>query len=109
MPDYRTVGTDISTLEAVQSLFKSQSDPWALDCLTNWIDLAVNYDRIYYALPKDADQLPLNVITPPLMERAEENGLIFKASDRHSANRVHFDLAQVQHLYDKFLQWTSSG
>jgi hypothetical protein len=106
----RQIGLDISTLEAIQSLFDSAAtdrlaDPWALECLCNWIDVTVNQDRTLYALPKALGSLDQDVVFPAFLCEVERNELIRPIDDDHTADRIQLPLEEIIRLYHGFDLW----
>src|SRR4029077_157721 len=85
------IGTDISTMEAVQSLFGKKSDPWRVECLANWIDVTVNHEKTLFALPKALDDLPQSIVFPDILRKAQSQGLISPVSDESAADRINLD------------------
>jgi len=62
MTDTQRVGLDISTMEAIQSLGRTdRHDPWALDCFATWVDVIVNHAEPRFALPKALGELDAEV------------------------------------------------
>ena len=102
------VGVDISTLEAVQSLFRSSADPWALECLSNWIDVTVNHEKTLYALPKALGDLDQAVVFPDLLRQAERRGIIGPVDDDSAADRVELSADEINRLYRIFEAWAST-
>jgi len=102
-------GIDISTLEGVQSLFRESPDPWALDCLANWIDVTVNHDRTLYALPKALGDLKADVVFPDLLRSAENEKLIGPVDDASAADRVMLSADEIGRLYTVFESWASAN
>ena len=97
MPNtHKEVGIDISTMEAVRSLFGNTADAWALECFANWIDITVNHEKIFYALPKSLDELPEDIIFPKILRDAENQDLILPGTDQLSADQVHLTGVQGQ-------------
>ena len=102
------VGVNISTMEAIQSLFAGhQADPWALDCLANWIDVAVNHERTLYALPKALADLNPNVVFPKVLQIAEQAGLIGPIEDSSAADQISFSKEEILRHYSAFEMWAS--
>jgi len=103
------VGVDISTLEAIQSLFRSSADPWALECLSNWIDVTVNHDETLYALPKALGELDQKVVFPDLLRRAERLGIIRPVDDESAADRIKLSAKEIERLYIVFEAWARAN
>lgn len=104
------VGVDISSMEAIQSLFgKRIPDPWGLECLANWIDVTVNYPTTLYALPKALGDLDLEIVLPLFLRRAEEFKLIGPVDDESAADRISLSEEEIHRLYVVFEAWASSN
>jgi hypothetical protein len=96
------VGVDISTLEAIQSLFRSSADPWALECLSNWIDVTVNHAETLYALPKALGELHADVVFPDILRKAENRGIIRPVENDSAADRIKLSATDIERHYVKF-------
>lgn len=108
MEDAAQIGTDISTMEAIQSLFSDQSDPWALECLANWIDVTINHAATFYALPKRREDLPEDIVLPNVLSLAQREGLILPAEDQPSADQIDLEQTEIERLYLVFEAWAST-
>lgn len=103
------VGIDISTMEAIQSLFGDRADPWALDCLANWIDVTVNHREPLFAMPKALGKDERDVVFPPILKKAHHDGLINPVGKASAADRIMLSPEDLQRLYIAFDVWASAN
>ncbi|HET9830593.1 MAG TPA: hypothetical protein VFP91_02740 [Vicinamibacterales bacterium] len=100
------IGTDISSFDAIDSLFSGGlADPWAVECLANWIDVTVNHARILYALPKVFREDQRDTVLSGFLQSLEDRGLIKPIEDTSTADRIELPFDEIERLYVDFRVW----
>lgn len=99
----RLAAVDISTGQAIESYLSSKvpRDPWAEKCFTNFVDLIINHDKVYYAHPNMGSE-PGSF--PSTFNEAEVHGLLDRIPEV-AADSVTLAPYDIRTAYLNFQRW----